>query len=83
MFDMNVKTNFLEAFNYYLKMISMFIFFCDYILQSQVLKIFENEITKHMEDNHENIITVFKADNTEIDNLTHLEFLELLSLNNC
>ena len=29
-----------------------------------------------MGDNHENIISVFKADNTEIENLMQLKFLE-------
>ena len=52
-------------------------YFCDYILQSQVLKNIEVEITNNLEDKHKNIITVFKAENTEIEILTHLEFLEL------
>ena len=77
MFDLNVKTNFPEVFDYYLRNNKhIHCYFCDYISQSQVLKNIEDEITKHMEDNHENIIAVFKAENTEIENLTHLEFLE-------
>ena len=77
MFNLNVKTNFPEVFDYYLRNNKhIHCYFCDYISQSQVLKNIKDEITKHMEDNHENIIAVFKAENTEIENLTHLEFLE-------
>ena len=61
MFDLNVKTNFPEVFDYYLRNNKHILcYFCDYISQSQVLKNIEDEITKHIEDNH--IISVFKAD---------------------
>ena len=77
MFDSKVKTNFPEIFDNYLENKKhIHCYFCDYISHSQVLKNIEDEITKHMEDNHENIITAFKTDNTEIENLMHLEFLE-------
>ena len=77
-FDLYVKTNFSEIYDYYLtnqKHIPCY--FCDYISQSQVLKIIENEMINHMDTNHEDIIEVFKSDDTEIENVIHLEFLEL------
>ena len=77
MFDSKVKTNFPEIFDNYLENKKhIYCYFCGYISHSQVLKNIEDEITEHMEDNHENIITAFKTDNTEIENLMHLEFLE-------
>ena len=80
MFELNIETNFPEIFEYYLTNNKhIHCYFCDYISQSQVLKNIEDEITKHLEDNHRYIITMFKTDNTKIKNLTHvdLEFLEL------
>ena len=76
-FDLYVKTNFSEIYDYYLtnqKHIPCY--FCDYISKSQVLKSIENEMINHMDTNHEDIIEVFKSDDTEIENIIHLEFLE-------
>ena len=72
MFELNIKTNFSEIFEYYLTN-NKHIHCYDYNSQSQVLKNTKDEITKHMEDNHRYNSTVFKADNTEIKNLTHFE----------
>ena len=77
MFNLYVETNFPEIFDYFLtneKHIPCY--FCDYTSKSQVLKTIKDEVTEHMETHHEDIIAVFKADNTEIENITHLEFLE-------
>ena len=77
-FDLNVKSNFPEVFELYLTNQNHIpCYFCDYISKSQALKDIKTEITKHMETNHEHIIKEFKSDNTEIENITHLEFLEL------
>ena len=76
-FDLYVKTNFSEVYDYYLtnqKHIPCY--FCDYISKSQVLKSIESEIINHMDTKHEDIIEVFKSDDIEIENIIHLEFLE-------
>ena len=78
MYDLNMKTNFPEVFENYLRNNKhIHCYFCDYISQSQDLKNIEKEMTKHLEDKHENIIAEFKAENTKVENLIHLEFLEL------
>ena len=77
-FDLNVKTNFPEIYDYYLtnqKHIPCY--FCNYISKSQVLKSIENEMINYMDTNHEDIIEVFKSNDTEIENTIHVEFLEI------
>ena len=76
-FDLNMESNFPEVFELYLtNQNNIPCYYCDYISKSQVLKYIKTEITKHMETNHEDIIKVFKSGNTEVENITHLEFLE-------
>ena len=73
-----MKTNLPEIYDYYLtnqKHIPCY--FCDYISKSQVLKSIENEMINHMDTNHEDIIEVFRSNDTEIENVIHLEFLEV------
>ena len=77
-FDLYVKTNLPEIYDYYLtnqKHIPCYFF--DYISKSQVLKSIENEMINHMDTNHEDIIEVFRSNDTEIENVIHLEFLEV------
>ena len=76
-FDLYVKTNFPEVFDSFLtNQNQITCYFCDYVSKNQGLKNIKNEITGHMETDHEEIIEVFKSDNTEVENILHLEFLE-------
>ena len=77
MFDLYVQSNFSEDFDFYIKKKNHIpCYFCDYLSRSQVLKNIKNEIATHMETNHEDIIEMFKSDNTEVENVYHLEFLD-------
>ena len=77
MFETEVKSNFPEVFDLYLTNQNHIpCYFCDYVSKSQTLKNIKNEITTHMETKHEDIIEEFKSNNTEVENLIHLEFLE-------
>ena len=84
MFEMEVKSNFPEVFDSYLTNQNHIPFyFCDYISKSQDIKNIKNEITAHMETNHEDIIEDIKTDNTGVENVIHLEFLDFfLSMSN-
>ena len=78
MFDVYVKSNFPEVFDIYLtNQKHMPCYFCDYVSKRKSLKTIKNEITTHIETYHEDIIEVFKSDETEVENALHLEFLEL------
>ena len=76
-YDLYVETNFPEIFDCYLKNENHLpCYFCDYSSKSQILKNIKNEMIRHMETNHEKVIEAFKSDNTQVENLLHLEFLE-------
>ena len=77
MFETEVKSNFPDVFDLYLTNQNHIPFyFCDYISKSQDIKNIKNEITAHMETNHEDIIEDIKTDNTGVENVIHLVFLD-------
>ena len=76
-FDLNVKTNFPEIFQLYVAIQNRIpCYFCDFISKKQTLKNIKNEITRHIETDHEEIIEDFNNDNMEVENAIHLEFVE-------
>ena len=76
-FDLYVESNFPEVYDSYLtNQNHIHCYFCDYVSKSQALKNIKNEITTHMETKHADVIEVFKEDNTEVENVFHIEFLE-------
>ena len=84
MFDLYVKTNFPEIFELYLANQNLIpCYFCDYTSKNETLRNIKNEITRHMETDHEDIISVFNSDNMEIENALHLEFVEFFIAKNC
>ena len=78
MYDSYVETNFSEVYDLYLANQNHIpCYFCDYVSKSQSLKHIRTEIMRHMENNHEKIVEDFKSDNTEVENVLHLEILEI------
>ena len=76
-YDLYVETNFPEVFDLYLTNENHVpCYFCDYLSQNKTLKNIKNEIYRHMETNHENIMEDFKSENTVVENVLHVEFLE-------
>ena len=76
-YDLYVETNFPEVFDLYLTNENHVpCYFCDYFSRNKTLKNIKNEIYRHMETNHEKIIEDFQSDNTVVENILHLEFLE-------
>ena len=76
-FDLYVETSFPRLFNYYMdneKYVPCY--FCDYCPKSQNLKVIEDDLTKHIETKHQEIITTFDPVNSGYDDWIHEEFMQ-------
>ena len=78
-FELYVKTSFRRVFDYVLQNKKHTpCYFCDYVSKSQILKIGADEISDHLEEEHQEIIAEFNPDSSTFENNLHKEFLEFL-----
>ena len=78
-FELYVKTNFRKVYDSFLEnQKHLPCSFCEYISQSHILKYSADELSDHMEENHDEIVTAFNLDSSRFENDSCKEFLKFL-----
>ena len=76
-YELYVKTDFREVFDYFTENQKCVpCYFCDYTPKSNILKHIADELSDHMEENHEQIIAAFHPDTSNFENNLHEDFLK-------
>ena len=76
-FDINVQKNFPDIFENYLQnKRTIQCYYCDFRSESKILSNIKDEVKKHLEIEHKEVINTFEAEEMVVENLWHAEFLE-------
>ena len=80
-FDLYVETNLPELFDLYLtNNRHVKCYFCDFESKSQILKNISDEVSDHVEEQHEEVSATFDPNSYKFKNDMHREFLEFVGI---